>query len=115
MKRELRTLLIWATLFLSTAPAFGACLALDEARKQVADVPGAALTEISGPNLAMAIELFNTFAPDDEQATDTAVLIDLPDGGGFLAAGKNGEICGMVRFRPDRWRALRVSILGRDA
>lgn len=111
----MKRILCAALLFLSTVPAFGACLPLDQAREQVASVSGAALTELDGSASAKAIEILNTFAPENEQATDTAVLIDLPDGGGFLAAGKNGEICGMVRFTPDRWVMLKIAVLGRDA
>jgi hypothetical protein len=100
---------------LTLGSAFAACVPINDARVQVDDIPGAVMTELDGSARAAAVDLFNTFAPPDAPATDTAAMVDLPNGDGFLAAGKDGELCGLVRFNPQQWRVLRISILGRDA
>lgn len=99
---------------LTIGSAFATCASLQDARTQAESIPGATMTELDGAAKVAAVELFNTFAPADAP-TDTVVLLDLPNGGGILAAGGPGELCGMVRFAPQQWRTLRASILGRAA
>lgn len=105
-----RIALICLALFL-TSPALADCLTIDQARAKAAE-NSVLITVLSGATLTKAAAIYNALSPESDNNFETVVLVDLPDGGGLLAVGPSGQVCGAVRFNSSQWRVLRNALFG---
>jgi hypothetical protein len=107
-------ILVMGWVFLHCGFAFAGCAPLAAARAQLSEaIPDAVVTELSGSALKVAGKIFNATPPESNAPVGSAAIIDLADGSGALAVGPSGMICAIVTFTPDRWKALRLTLLGR--
>lgn len=98
----------------SCAPAFAACISIDEARAK-AEAVGGTMILLTGDMIERAGAMFNSMPPESSADVKEAALADMPDGSGFLLVGPAGRFCAAPFMDPDLYAKVRRSILGQDA
>jgi hypothetical protein len=59
-----------------------------------------------------ASDIFNAVPPESDIRWTVAILVAFRDGGGGLLVGRDGLICGSLRFAPQSWPAFERSVRG---
>jgi hypothetical protein len=59
-----------------------------------------------------ASDIFNAVPPESDIRWTVAILVAFRDGGGGLLVGRDGLICGSLRFAPLSWPAFERSVRG---
>ena len=59
-----------------------------------------------------ASDIFNAVPPESDVRWTVAILVSFRDGSGGLLVGRDGLICGSLRFAPRSWPAFERSVRG---
>jgi hypothetical protein len=60
----------------------------------------------------IASDIFNAAPPESDIRWTLAILVSFRDGSGGLLVGREGLICGSLRFAPASWPAFERSVRG---
>lgn len=97
---------------LYAAPAHATCTVAEVFEAGVAAQEGLSVRKLEGKTLEQAAAMYNNMPPVSDVPVATAYMIEIKDGGGFLAVGPAGFICGGVRFNPDQWADMKRNLFG---
>lgn len=82
----------------------------------ILDALGATRIEfLQGAARERVVAAYNAQPPVSDVDWPVVMIADLPDGGGFMALGRDGVFCDRIRFSAEQWPSVRRAFVGPEA